>query len=58
MEAVQREDPKAQSSLEDAIRHQIVTHCQRIRVHLLIVNSLMSYYNDAVAARKATPAVG
>jgi hypothetical protein len=57
MSELQYEDTAAQTSFENIVRHQLVTYCQRIRVHLLVVNCLMSYYHDAVAAGKITPSV-
>jgi hypothetical protein len=52
---IQHEDPLGQSSFENALRHQIVASCQRIRIHLLVTDQLMTMYNDAVTSGKITP---
>jgi hypothetical protein len=58
MSEIQHEDPKGQSSFEDAVRHQIVASCQRIRILLLVTDQLMGMYNDAVTTGKITPQAG
>jgi hypothetical protein len=46
------EDVKAQESFDDSVRHQIVIQCQRLRVHLSLIDRLMSIYNQSVASAK------
>jgi len=54
---IQQEDPSAQTSFEETIRHQIVLGCQRLRITLVIIDKLMNMYNDAVSAGKINPSV-
>jgi hypothetical protein len=46
------EDVKAQESFIDSVRHQIVVHCQRLRVHLTLIDRLMGIYNQSVVPVK------
>jgi hypothetical protein len=46
------EDVKAQESFIDSVRHQIVVHCQRLRVHLTLIDRLMGIYNQSVVPAK------
>jgi hypothetical protein len=46
------EDPKAHESLNDALRHQVVVSCQRLRVYLEVIDRLMAIYNQSVASSK------
>lgn len=55
MSEIQHEDPHGQSSFENAVRHQIVASCQRIRILLLVTDQLMAMYNDAITSGKTTP---
>ena len=54
---IQQEDPSAQTSFEETVRHQIVLGCQRLRITLVIIDKLMTLYNDAVSAGKINPLV-
>ena len=54
---IQQEDPSAQTSFEETIRHQIVLGCQRLRITLVIIDNLMNLYNDTVSAGKINPSV-
>jgi hypothetical protein len=54
---IQQEDPSAQTSFEETVRHQIVLGCQRLRITLVIIDKLMTLYNDAVSAGKINPSV-
>lgn len=47
------EDVKAQESFIDSVRHQIVVHCQRLRVHLTLIDRLMGIYNQSVVPAKS-----
>ena len=58
MGALQQEDPASQTSFQNIVRRELTTYCQRIRIHLLVVNCLMCYLNDAVSSGKITPSVG
>jgi hypothetical protein len=57
MSEIQFEDPKAQDSFENAVRHQIVMVCQNLRISLILIDHLMYLYNDALAAGKITPGI-
>lgn len=45
------EDSKAQESFNDSLRHQIVITCQRLHVHLHLIDRLMVLYNQAAASK-------
>ena len=47
MAEVAKEDPQGQSEYQDAIRHQVVTFFQRIRLSLLVLDTLMEEYNSS-----------
>ena len=57
MSEIQFEDPRAQDSFENAVRHQIVMVCQNLRISLTLVDHLMHLYNDALASGKITPGI-
>lgn len=46
------EDPKSLESYHNALRHQIVVACQRLRAYLALANHLMDTYNASVASSK------
>jgi hypothetical protein len=48
------EDPKAQESFNDSVRHQIVITCQRLRVYLHLVDRLMDLYNQSFTIASKT----
>jgi hypothetical protein len=50
------EDPKAQESFSDSLRHQIVITCQRLRVYLHLTDRLMDLFNQSIAST-SKPAV-
>ena len=50
------EDPKAQESFSDSLRHQIVITCQRLRVYLHLADRLMDLFNQSIAS-SSKPAV-
>jgi len=54
---IQQEDPSAQTSFEETVRHQIVLGCQRLCITLVIIDNLMNLYNDAVSAGKINTSV-
>ena len=45
MSEIAKEDPQGQSEYQDAVRHQIVAVFQRVRLCLLIFDTLMEAYN-------------
>ena len=47
MAEVAKEDPQGQSEYQDAIRHQVVAFFQRIRLSLLVLDTLMEEYNSS-----------
>ncbi|KAF8816870.1 hypothetical protein BYT27DRAFT_7247755 [Phlegmacium glaucopus] len=49
MAEIGHEDPQGHIEFEHAVRHQIVSFCQRIRASLLVVDHLMVIYNTSVA---------
>jgi len=45
MSEIAKEDPQGQAEYQDAVRHQVVATFQRIRVLLLVLDTLMETYN-------------
>ena len=45
MSEITKEDPQGQAEYKDAVRHQVVATFQRIRVLLLVLDTLMETYN-------------
>jgi len=45
MAEVAKEDPQGQAEYKDAVRHQVIATFQRIRVLLLVLDTLMETYN-------------
>lgn len=45
MAEIAKEDPQGQAEYQDAIRHQIVGIFQRLRLLLLVIDTLMETYN-------------
>jgi hypothetical protein len=45
MAEIAKEDPQGQAEHKDAVRHQVVATFQRIRVLLLVLDTLMETYN-------------
>jgi hypothetical protein len=45
MTEITKEDPQGQAEYKDAVRHQVVATFQRIRVLLLVLDTLMETYN-------------
>lgn len=54
---LQIEDITADQTFQDNLRHRIVANCQQLRLSLILINKLMSLYNDAVTAGKINPSV-
>jgi hypothetical protein len=50
------EDSQAQDAFTGSLRHQIVANCQHLRVHLLLVDRLMTLYNESASSAKAAEA--
>jgi hypothetical protein len=44
---ITKEDPQGRSEYQDAVRHQVVAVFQRIRLSLLVLDSLMEAYNSS-----------
>ena len=51
--ALVKEDNQAYLAFNDGVRHEIVVNCERLRVHLSLIDRLMSIYNLSVANAKA-----
>ena len=49
MAEIMNEDPAGPLAFRDAIRHQILTLCTRLRVALVIVDKLMALANSISA---------
>jgi hypothetical protein len=47
MAEIAKEDPQGNTEYQDAIRHQIVAFFQRIRLSLLVLDTLMEAFNDS-----------
>ena len=45
MAEIAKEDPQGHTEYQDAVRHQIVAFFQRIRLSLLVLDTLMEAYN-------------
>ena len=45
MAEIAKEDPQGDIEYQDAVRHQIVTVFQRLRLLLLVIDTLMEAYN-------------
>ena len=45
MAEITREDPQGHTEFQDAVRHQIVALFQRLRLSLLVLDTLMEAYN-------------
>jgi hypothetical protein len=45
MAEVAKDDPQGHTEYQDAVRHHIVATFQRLRVHLLVLDSLMEAFN-------------
>lgn len=46
MAEISKEDPQGQEEFKDAVRHSIVGVFQRLRVLLLVLDTLMENYNS------------
>ena len=51
--ALVKEDNQAHIAFHDGIRHEIVVNCERLRVHLSLIDRLMSIYSLSIANAKA-----
>lgn len=47
MSEIAKEDPQGQSEYQDAIRHQVVYFFQRLRLCLLILDTLMEAFSSS-----------
>jgi hypothetical protein len=47
MSDLAKEDPQAETEYQDAVRHQIVASFQRLRLYLLMLDTLLEAYNAA-----------
>ena len=47
MAEIAQEDPQGGAEFKDAVRHHIVASFQRLRVHLLVMDTLMERYNSS-----------
>jgi len=56
IQEIQKEDPDSPAAYQDAIRHQIVSNCQRLRVCLMIVDQLMEVFNHINDPKGKSPA--
>ena len=45
MTEITREDPQGQMEYQDAVRHQVVSIFQRLRLSLQVLDTLMEAYN-------------
>jgi hypothetical protein len=45
MAEIAKEDPQGHAEYQDAVRHQIVATFQRLRLSLLVLDTLMETYN-------------
>ena len=45
MAEIIKEDPQGHTEYQDAVRHQIVAFLQRIRLSLMVLDTLMEAYN-------------
>jgi hypothetical protein len=45
MMEIAKEDPQGHAEFQDAVRHQIVATYQRLRILLMILDTLMEKYN-------------
>lgn len=45
MAEIAKEDPQGAGEYQDALRHQIVSIFQRLRLHILVLDTLMGAYN-------------
>jgi hypothetical protein len=50
------EDSQAQDAFTGSLRRQIVANCQHLRVHLLLVDRLMTLYNESASSAKTAEA--
>lgn len=48
MNEISKEDPQGDEEYKDAVRHHIVANFQRIKVLLLVLDTLMEAYNSSV----------
>jgi hypothetical protein len=44
------EDPSSQDAFQNSLRHQVVLACQSLRVSLIIIDKLMSMYNNSISS--------
>jgi hypothetical protein len=47
MAEIAKEDPQGHHEYQDAVRHQIVASFQRLRLSLLVLDTLMEAYNTS-----------
>jgi hypothetical protein len=47
MSDLAKEDPQAETEYQDAVRHQIVASFQRLRLYLLMLDTLLEAYHAA-----------
>lgn len=53
MSEVIDEDAQAHEAFHDCIRHEIVNHCEHLRVHYTLIERLMGIYSLSVATFNA-----
>jgi hypothetical protein len=47
MTEISKEDPQGHEEYKDAVRHHIVANFQRLRILLLLLDTLMEAYNSS-----------
>lgn len=49
---LEKENTGTPTAFQDAVRYQIVANCQTLRITLLVMNQLMSVYNDSIESKE------